>query len=87
MMPWKGALVDQMHDRSTPMASNISAYMVLRPLPPSISTLVSHFVPMIESTMSGYLPGYGMLSGWSDRSKVIADPDHRGKKGMAGPAA
>ena len=41
-------------------------------------------VPMIESTMSGYLPGCGMLSGWSERSKVMADSDHRRKVGVAG---
>ena len=35
----------------------------------SISSLVSHFMPMIGSTTSGYLPSCGMLSRWSVRSK------------------
>ena len=60
--------------------------VMLRPLPLSISTLVSRFVPMIGSTMCGYLLGYGTLSGWSDRSKVMADFDHRRKDGVAGSA-
>ena len=86
MMLWKGAPVGQMHTRWLPMASNVSAYMMLRLLPPSISTLVSHFVPMIGSTMSGYHPSYGMLSEWSVRSKVMADSDHWRKEGAAGSA-
>ena len=53
-----------MHDRSMPIASSALAYMMLRPLPPSISTLVSRFVPMIGSTTSGYFPGCGTFSGW-----------------------
>jgi hypothetical protein len=69
------------------MASSVSAYMMLRMLPPSISTLVSGFVPMIESTMSRYLHRCGMLSGWSDQSKVMEDLDHRRKAGVAGSAA
>ena len=85
-MPWKGAPVGRMRDRSMPMASSVSAYMMLRPLPPSISTLVSRFMPMIGSTMSGYLPSCGTLFGWSVRSKVMADFDHRRKVGMAGSA-
>ena len=32
------------------------------------------------------LPGCGIASGWSVRSKVMADSDHRRKAGMAGPA-
>ena len=55
-------------------------------VPPSISTLVSHFVSMIGSTTSGYLPGCGMLSKWSDWSKVMADSDHQRKVGVAGSA-
>jgi hypothetical protein len=86
-MPWKDALIGQMHDRLTPMASSVSVYMMLRPLPPSISTLVSHFMLTIGSTMSRNLPNYGMLFRWSDRSKVITDPEHRRKEGMAGLAA
>ena len=70
-----------MRDRLMPMASSISAYMILRPLPPSISTLVSHFVPMIGSTTSEYLPDCGTLSEWSVRSKVTANSDHRRKEG------
>ena len=83
MMPWKGTLVGRMRDRSTPMASSVSAYMMLRPLPPSISTLVSHFEPTMRSTTSGYLPGCGMISGWSVRSKVIADSNLQRKGGVA----
>ena len=33
--------------RLMPMAPSVSAYMMLRPLSPSIKTLVSCFVPMI----------------------------------------
>jgi hypothetical protein len=32
--------------------------------------------------MSGYLPGCGMLSGWSVWSKVMGDLDHRRKVGV-----
>jgi hypothetical protein len=70
-----------------PRASSLSAYMMLRSLPLSISTLVSHFVLMIGSTTSRYLSGYGMLSEWFDRSKVIIDPDHRRKVGVASSTA
>ena len=66
------------------MASSVLAYMMLRSLPPSISTLVCHFVPMIGLTTSRYHPGCGMHSGWSVRSKVMADSDHWRKVGMAG---
>ena len=33
----------------------------VEPLSPSISTSVSHFMPTIRLTTSGYLPGCGML--------------------------
>ena len=82
-MSWKGAPVSQMHDRSMLMASSVSAYKMLSLLPPSISTLVSRFMLMIESTTSGYLFGCGTLLGWSVRSKVMVDSDHQRKEGMA----
>ena len=66
------------------IALSVSMYMMLRPLPPSISTLVSHFAPTTGLTTSGYLPGCGTLSGWSVRSKVMVDSDHRRKAGVAG---
>jgi hypothetical protein len=40
--------------------------MMLWPLPLSISTLVSRFVSMMGTTTSGYWPGHGILSRWSD---------------------
>ena len=63
-MSWKGARVGQRHVWSTPISSSVLAYMMLRPLHPSISTLVSRFGPTIGSTTSGYLLGCGTLSGW-----------------------
>ena len=36
-MPWKGATLGQMRDRSIHMASRVSKYMMLRLLPPSFS--------------------------------------------------
>lgn len=62
--------------RTMPMALSVLAYMMLRPLPSSISTLENCFVPMIGSIRSGYHPGYGMLSRWSVQSKVMVDSDH-----------
>ena len=79
-------IIGRIRNRLKPMVLSISAYMMLRPLPPSISTLVSRFVPTIGLTISGYLPSYGTLSGWSVRSKVMADSDHRRKVGAAGSA-
>jgi hypothetical protein len=65
-----------MHARSMPMALSVSTYMMLRPLPPSISTLVSRFVLTIRSMTSRYLLGYRTCSGWSKRSKVMEESDH-----------
>jgi hypothetical protein len=76
-----------MYDRSMPMASRVSAYMRLRLLPLSISTLVRRFVLKITSTPSRHLHSCGMLLGWSDRSKVMADSDYRINEGVAGSAA
>jgi hypothetical protein len=59
-----------------PMASSVSAYMMLRPLPPSINTLVSCIVPTIRSMTSGHLLDYGICSGWLERSKVMEESDH-----------
>ena len=70
--------------RSTPISSSVFAYMMLRPLPPSMSTLVSHFGLTIRSTTSGYLPRCGTVSGWSVQLKVMVDSDHRSKGGVAG---
>jgi hypothetical protein len=42
---------------------------------PSMTALVSQVVPTSGSAMRGNLPGLGMLSGWSVRSKVIRDLD------------
>ena len=67
-----------------PISSSVFAYMMLRPLPLSISTLVSRFGPTIESTISGYLPRYRMVSRWLVQSKVIADSNHQRKGGVAG---
>jgi hypothetical protein len=65
-LPWQYAMERssnrRMRDRSMPMASSISVYMILRSLPPSIRTLVSHFVPTIGSTTSEYWPRCGTLS-------------------------
>jgi hypothetical protein len=38
------------------MALMVSTYMMLSLLPPSISTLVSHALPMMGSTTSRYRP-------------------------------
>ena len=87
MIPWKGTPVGRMRARSMPIASSVSAYMMLRPLPPSISTLVSYFVLTIGLTTSRYLPGCGTLSRWLVQSKVMANSDHRRKAGVAGSIA
>jgi len=76
-----------MRDRLTPMTSSVSVYTMLRPLPPFISILVSRFVPTIGLTTSGYLPGCVTLTRWSDQSKVMGDPGHLRKAGMASSAS
>jgi hypothetical protein len=43
-----------------PMSSKVLAYMILRLLPPSMSTLEKRVLPMMGSTTSGYCPGFGM---------------------------
>jgi hypothetical protein len=63
MTPWKDAAVDRISDRSTPMVSRVLVYMMLKPLPLPISTVVRHFVLTIRSTTSGHLLGCGMLPG------------------------
>jgi hypothetical protein len=61
--------------------------MMLRPLPPSISTLVSRFILTIRSTTSRYLLGCGTLSRWLDQSKVMGDLDHWRKASVASSTA
>jgi hypothetical protein len=70
-----------------PKPSKVLMYMMLRPLPPSINTLVRRFDPTIGSTMRGYIPGCGIMSGWSWCSKIIENSDHRRYRGTAGSTA
>jgi hypothetical protein len=70
-----------------PKPSNVSTYMMLRPLPPSISTLVRLFDPTIGSMMRGYILGCGITSGWSWRSKTIENSDHCAYRGIEGSRA
>ena len=60
MMLWNGVALTQVWDLLIPMSSRVSAYMILRLLPPSMRTLVSLVLSMTGSTMSGYFPGLGM---------------------------
>jgi hypothetical protein len=71
-------------ERGMPKPSKVLMYMMLRPLPPSINTLVRRFDPTIGSTVRGYILGCGIMSGWSWWSKIIENSDHRRYRGTAG---
>jgi hypothetical protein len=53
MIPRKEKIEVRSLDRGMPMASGVSTYMMLRLLPPSISTLDRHLLPMMGSTRRG----------------------------------
>jgi hypothetical protein len=73
--PWKGALVGHTCEQSMPMASSISAYMTLRLLPLSISTLERCFVPIgVDDERVPTL--LWKLTWWLDQSKVMVDSNH-----------
>jgi hypothetical protein len=52
-----------------------------------MSTLETHFEPMIDLTMRGYVLGCGILSGWSRWLKTMWNSDHRRYCGTIGSTA
>jgi hypothetical protein len=53
MTPWNGVVLGRSMDRVIPSVYKVLMYMMLRPLPLSISTLVSHLEPTTGSTTRG----------------------------------
>ena len=58
-MLWNDDLLGRSLSKPIPMSSKVCAYMMLRLLPSSMSTLEKRVLPMMGSTMSGYCLGFG----------------------------
>jgi hypothetical protein len=85
MMPWNDAELGRNAERAMPKPSKVSTYMMLRPLPPSISILVRRFDPTIDSMMREYVPGCGITSGWSCGRRLSGIPTNVGTAGPWAP--
>src|SRR3954469_17419189 len=90
-IPWN---VIRQRSRSllvSPSLTMVSLYRMLIVLPPSISTqenLHENLGPATKvSTTSGYVPGFGMMLGWSFLLQEMEQSDHYIYWGIAGMVA
>ena len=85
-MPWNVLLDCDRFDSVLPIFLNVSAKMMLMPLPTSMNTLDILKSQICASTTRAACPGLGSAGGWSALENVISVSDPRRYSGIAGGA-
>jgi hypothetical protein len=86
-MPWKGAWLGCSVDLEIPIWSKVFKNKMFRVLPLLTRTQLSLTSLMMDLTIKGYRPDFGMNSGSSLWSKVMGTSDHFRYSGVAGDTA